>query len=291
MAKEELNMETFNDTFTPGNVKTAMEGSKSSDLWKVKRENLRISKGFNVRNHDSAAHAAHVRSLADSLKTEGWIPASTLAGYVAVENGEQVIIVTDGHCRLEAFDLAVSEGAELSDVLPLVAARKGTSMEDLTVALVRSNSGKPLEPYELGVVCKRLVNFGWEHSQIASRLGLSEKYVDDLLSLMAAPKALREMVLQDKVAAGVVIEAIRKKGAEGAMTMLTEGLQKAGGERVTARHLPEAKLKKAMTRLAPKMYSALKQVHESKAWDKLDIEVRNAILEVLDGTDFAGGVE
>lgn len=54
-----------------------------------------------------------------------------MAGFVAKEDGNDVIFVTDGHCRYDAVELAIAEGAELSRI-PVVVAHQGTSMEDLT---------------------------------------------------------------------------------------------------------------------------------------------------------------
>lgn len=134
--------------FEAGSVKQAMSGSTSSDLWKVPREKLHIEPGFNVRVHD-ADYNAHVRSIADSIKENGYYPDKPIAGFVAKRDGKDVIVVTDGHSRIAGFDLAVSEGYEGTE-LPVVTKPRGTSMEDLTIALVTSNTGKPLSPYELG---------------------------------------------------------------------------------------------------------------------------------------------
>ena len=117
-----------------------------------------------------------------------------------MENGQSVIYITDGHTRREAALLARSEGAELG-LIPVVVHAKGTAMEDLNVALVRSNSGRPLTPYEIGIVCKRLMKFNMDEETIARRIGVSPRYVSSLLTLMAAPHGIRKMVEDELVSA------------------------------------------------------------------------------------------
>ena len=134
--------------------------AKSRDLWQVPIEAIRVIPGFNVRVKNTS-YDQHIEDLAESILREGFKPDKPLAGYVSQEDGVNVISVVDGHCRLEAVRIAISRGAEISR-LPVVVSPPGTTMEDLTVSLVSSNSGKELTPYEISMVVRRLVRFGWE---------------------------------------------------------------------------------------------------------------------------------
>lgn len=49
----------------PGNVKSATQGCKSSDLWKLTRDRIVVQPGFNVRDKD-VDYQARVRVIADS---------------------------------------------------------------------------------------------------------------------------------------------------------------------------------------------------------------------------------
>lgn len=253
--------------FTPGSVKTAMKGVTSSDLWKVPRERLNIEEGFNVRIHD-ADYKAHIRSIADSIKANGYMADKPLAGYVALGDDEHDrIVITDGHSRLAAYDLAVSEGMEPFD-LPVVTKPRGTSMEDLTIALVTSNSGRQLSPYEIGVVCKRLVSYGMEPKAIAQRLGFTLVYINGLLDLVAAPKALRDLVTEGKVSATLAVETLKKHGKEAA-AVLTSSVKEAkasGKERVTKKHVRattiKAKRAKAQAELPLEESAAVSQIEQ-----------------------------
>lgn len=264
-------------TFEPGNMKAAMQGSTKSDLYKVERQYLHIADGFNVRVHD-ADYKAHVRYLADSMKENGFMQDKPLAGYVAELDGKNVIIITDGHTRLTAYDLAVSEGMDTFP-LPVVTKPRGTSMEDLTIALVTSNSGRPLTPYELGLVVKRLVGYGMETKDIATRIGKGKAYIEGLLDLVAAPKALREMVTSGKVSATLAVETLKKHGAKEAAKMLGQGVKAAtasGKDKVT---------KKVVKKVAEKKSSPNKGKKVSKAHPDdqqaipLDVDANVALLE------------
>lgn len=157
----------------PGNVKAAMReaSAASSDLWMVPLENIRVLAGFNVRT-DNDEYQQHIASIASSIISNGYRKDKPLTGYVAKEDGKDFIYITDGHSRLAAVHQANRLGAEIK-VLPVVTTPAGTSMVDLAVGLVVSNSGKQLTPLEKAEVCKRLIGYGLEVPEIAKRLGFT----------------------------------------------------------------------------------------------------------------------
>lgn len=270
-----------------GSVKKAMTAAhaKSRDLWQVEPGLLRVIPNFNARVKD-AGYYAHVRTLADSMKTDGFFQDKPLAGYVAKEDGVDVTYIYDGHCRLEAVLMAIVEGAEIPSV-PVVVNTQGLSLEDLTVALVRGNSGKPLTPYETAVVCKRLARFGWAVAEISNRLKLSAIYVDSLLLLISAPLEIRKMVMEDVVSATVAIQALKDHGSD-AVAVLTKAVEDAlgvGKTKATAKHVapkPGHLFAKAAKKAAPVMYKALAQVQSDPAFDSLSEETRAKILEIIE---------
>ena len=71
-------------------------GAKSRDLWQVPVDQLKVLKGFNVREKDEAYHA-HINALAKSIETEGFFQDKPLAGYVAREGDGDVIYLADDH--------------------------------------------------------------------------------------------------------------------------------------------------------------------------------------------------
>lgn len=222
-----------------GNVKAAMRAADAgrSDLWKVPLDKIQTIDGFNVRA-DSVEHEDYLSELMGSILANGFYTHKPLTGYVAVREGKQVIYLVDGHCRLQAVKMANTAGAEIK-TLPVIVTPNGTSVEDLTVALVTSNSGKSLTPYEIGLVCKRLAGFGWDVNQIAQRLAMTNQSVNDRLMLVAAPPEVRAMVVNGEVSA-TLATAVLKQDAETAGATLTAGVAKAkaaGKTKATRKHI------------------------------------------------------
>lgn len=271
-----------NFELTPANVKATMKdaGATSADLWQVDYEHLVILPGFNVREKDDTYHA-HVANLAALMVENGYQRDKPMAGYAAQINGKNVIVVTDGHCRHEAIPLARAQGAEIGKV-PVVVKPSGTSTEDLTVALVTSNSGKVLSPYEIGTVCKRLQGYGWDEATIAKRLNFTLTYVTDLLFLQGCPQAVRKLVQAGQVAAGVAIAAVRKHG-EKAADVLEAAVEKAAGngkKKATAADLTPD-WHKEVKKAGPKLYDAVRWVQEDPAYAKLSAATRDTLESLI----------
>ena len=260
---------------TAGTVKDAMKAvhAGSSDLWKVPVADIHVMPGFNVRL-DNEETRAHIEGLADSIATNGFYFDKPLAGYVASENGKDVIYISDGHCRLAAAKLAIERGAEIK-LLPVVVSPRGTSQEDLLVRLVTTNSGRPLTPMETAEVCKRLIGYGMTEAEIAKRLSFTPKYVADLLALIAAPVAVRQAVADGQVSATTAIKAVKEHGGEaGAVIGDAVATAKAAGKsRATQKHFPkpegESHAAVAIPRLkksAPDTSGAQGLIEELVAW-------------------------
>ena len=224
----------------PGNVKSATQGCKSSDLWKLTRDRIVVQPGFNVRDKD-VDYQARVRVIADSIKAFGYQQDRPITVFVAQVDGRDVGIVVDGHTRIDAVDLAISEGVAI-ETIPAITKPRGTSMEDLAVGLVTSNAGERLKPMEIARVVKRLLGFGVDDTDIAKRLGFTIKYVRSLLDLLAAPSDIRKMVANGEVSAGTAIDVLRKHKGE-ALAVLQAGKEVAaanGKEKMTPKHIKAA---------------------------------------------------
>lgn len=226
-----------------GNVKAAMRdaGARSSDLYKVPRASIRVIPGFNLRNIDDPEYKAHLRYLADSILANGFYDDKPLAGYVAREGDKDVIFLTEGHCRLAAFDIAVSEGFN-GEMLPMVIKPRGTNTGDLTIAMITGNTGKHFSPYELGIGCKRLIAEGHDEKEIAKSLGMSETYVRGLLDLQAAPAQVRKMVAAGQVSASTARNVVKTHGAKAQQILDTaaKAAKAKGKAKITGKHIRTA---------------------------------------------------
>lgn len=229
---------------TPGSVEPAMKAAeaKSTKLYRVPVEAIKTIPGFNVRV-DSPDYRAHRDAIAQSIEANGYDSTKPLAGYVAKdEDGSNVIYVTDGHTRLDAVqNINDNPDTETSiDTLPVLVHPADKSLTDLTVALHTSNSGRPLTPFELGVVVKRLLKEdGATKADIARRLSVTPRYLDDVLLLVNGPKEVRTAVLEGQVAATQAIKELRAS-PEKAVEKITKALSAAkenGKSKVTAKSM------------------------------------------------------
>lgn len=234
-------MKAFALDLTAGKVKDAMARADASkrDLWSVPIAKLHVVEGFNVRTK-TPEFKEHIETLTSLIKENGFDQSKPLSGYAAKMGGKDVVCITDGHCRFEAVQAAIKDGAAI-ETIPVVMSPKGTTMEDLTVGLVTRNAGRPLTQYEIGTVCKRLVGYGWDEKTIGQRLGIASKRVGDLLELIGAPKAIRDLVEDGTVSASQAIETLKKHGND-AVEKLTAGVQTArakGKRKATKKHIDQ----------------------------------------------------
>lgn len=261
-----------------GSVKAAAAGHKSADLWKMPLDDIYEIPGFNVRVH-GPAYEARVRAIADSILSEGYHVNKPLAVFPTRLGDKSVFAVYDGYTRLAAAKLARSEGADLVS-LPCVSAPEGTSMEDLTIALYTDNTGAPLAPYELAVVCKRLVGYGWSVEEVSKRLGITEKYAHDLLLVVSAPKSVRDLVAAGRVALGEVVKILRAHGDEapGVLQSMVGRAESEGKTTATGKHAPGARYRSLVRKSAPVMADTLRGIREDRGYANLS----NALREKID---------
>ncbi|NCT81896.1 MAG: hypothetical protein GXC94_02020 [Comamonadaceae bacterium] len=290
-----------------GNVKKVMSasGATSGDLWRVPVAEIHAMPGLNVRG-ETAEYAAHIERIARSILAEGFYPDKALAVFVG-EDGK--VYVRDGHTRLRAARRAIELGAQLP-TLPCVTAPKGSTLEDFTIGLVKSNEGRPLRPIEVAVVMKRLAGWGWDSKRIAERLDYTPAYVDELLGLLSAPKALVALVEAGKVSTDTAVKAVKSMGPSKAAEVIQQASAanaKKGGK-VNPSDIGQSKAQKALAAAAksaganpanqlpenpaapaPKSkkgtagdpLKALRAVFDDPAFSKLSDKAQQAVLAVL----------
>ncbi len=269
--------------FVTGSVKGHLNSieSKRSDVWNVKVEEINVLPGFNprIQNDD---YTAHIKKLTDLIMANGFRGDRPLSGVVLKMDGKDQLFIYDGHCRLEATKQAMKAGAEI-ERLPVVVAPKGTSLEDITAEVVNSSAGKQLSPLEVGIVCKRLISYGWDATMVANRLSITTVYVDQLLTVVGSPLKVREMIQVGKVSLSVALDALRKHGDK-AVEVLEQSLnnaEKSGKARVTASMLPGAKRKSVIRKSAPQLHAVAERIMGDKGFQALSEEVRKELMALL----------
>ncbi|NNM65693.1 MAG: ParB N-terminal domain-containing protein [Burkholderiales bacterium] len=271
-----------------GAVKEATkERAGRIDAPRIPLDDIYVIPGFNPRI-DTPKHLERVREIADSIKAYGFYDDQPLGVFPARMDGRSVLALYSGHTRLAAAKLARDEGTPITSV-PVICAPEGTSMEDLTAALQTRNTGAPLAPYELAILCKRMRNYGIEIPEIAQRFNITEKWVHDLLFLASAPKAVRDLVAYDKVTATEAIKNLRKHGAN-AIQILQGMVDRAtaqGKATATGQHAPGARYRSTVRKTATTMADTLRSIRADHGYAALGGELRGKIDDLLQQLDEA----
>lgn len=268
-----------------GNVKETLgqdlDASKN-DVWFVDPRELVVLENFNPRIHNQA-YVEHVRSICESIKANGFYRDQPLGGFVQKVGDKRVVFVYAGHSRMAATMLAIAEGTEVAAV-PVVIAPKGTTLEDLTFALIAGNNGKPLTFYESAIVVKRLASFNFPEEVIAQRTGLTPLAVTKRLELMGTPIELRQMVAEDKIAATLALEMFAKHGAD-VLVKLQEAEEQANSEgktKITAKQANGVtKQMKFVKKSAPRLFEAVTTVQKDPGFQHLSKESQDLLNSLL----------
>lgn len=256
-------------------------GYTAGDLWMVDPRAIRVLPGFNPRVINDNYRAV-VRSIADSIKANGYYKSCPMAGYVAMEGGEQVIYMYEGHRRLEASLLAISEGYKLERV-PMTIDQVGLSLEDMTVALIQGNLKGELSFYESAITCKRLLQMGVPMEDLARRTGLPQQGIDLRMKLMAAPRKLREMVADEAMSGTLALELMNTYGKDA--VAVAENAQvraaAAGKTKVLKSHVAVSPYAKVVKKASTRLYEVAGKISQDPAYSNLSAETRGLLDTLL----------
>lgn len=212
-------------------VEPTMKAAEASagKVYRVPVDKIMVIPGFNLRV-ETPDYIEHRDSIRASIAANGFNPKKPLSGYVAEEDGKNVIYVTDGHTRLSAVreynaDPDTAEKDEITH-LPVIVAPKETTLADLLVELHTANNGRKLTPFEHGILAKRLLGEGLTKADIAARLGFTTRYIDDVLLLASADAKVKQHVAAGDVSSTMAIQMLRKD-ADTAGERIEEVVKKA----------------------------------------------------------------
>lgn len=261
----------------------------SSKLLHVPVAQIKPIPGFNVRV-DSDDYLAHRDMLVESIRANGFDETKPLAAYVAKEGEHDVFYVTDGYTRLDAVNTLNSDPDVLAEneigTLPVLVRRSAPTLEDLTVALHTNNSGRPLTPFELGVVVKRLLTMeGVDKARVAARLAVTARYIDDVLLLADAPAKVRSHVLRGEFSSTAAIQELRRDPAA-AVERISAAVAKAtasGKKRATAKDVG-VKMHKVRTTVSIAAGTDMKEIVKAVA---SQVRAAIAVQEVGEGENMA----
>ncbi|WP_371221343.1 ParB/RepB/Spo0J family partition protein [Pantoea dispersa] len=175
-------------------------------------DELYIEPGYNVRDIDQQ----HVEEFRDAFIAGEHVPPLT------VQVTEQGVKVIDGHHRWHGAKLAQAAGHDIR----LECKDFVGSEADRIAFMVTSSQGRALEPLERAAAYQRLVNQGWEPTEIAKKVKRSVADVDHHLALLTVGDGLIEMVKKKEVAATTAVALVREHGLQAGRVAKTQ-LEKA----------------------------------------------------------------
>lgn len=182
-------------------IKDVAEGR--SDLYRLDPKLIQIKDGWNSREATDPANANHIAELAASIKEVG--VKKPLVCYM--EN--DIVYVTDGHCRLQAVRHLIEAGVEIKTV-PVMVEDRFANEADRIFSQIVHNAGKPLTSLEQAKVFKRLVDLGWAQKDIALKAGITGGRVSQLLELNTLPVILQKYIIEGKASANMVLQTYKK---------------------------------------------------------------------------------
>ncbi len=245
----------FNEVLTRGDAAGALKeiGAKRANVFDLDIEQIAVLPDFNPRVSGTKDYDDHVNALADSVLANGFLAGKPLTVYPAEETVEgtdekvTVFYIVDGHSRFEAVRRANEKGAGIEtlpvSILPKSDIDNTALLANLSILTVlNNNSARPLTPVELAIVVKRLTNYEVPKTNIARRLGITPRYVDDLLVLHGAPASVQNAIRTGKVSATLAVSELRQHG-EKAPERIQAAVEKAAAEgkaKVTPKQMPKA---------------------------------------------------
>lgn len=241
----------------------ASGSSKSGMLLNVPVAAIKVIPGFNVRAL-TPEYTAHRDEIAASILANGFYETMPLAGFIAKEGDTTSLFLTGGHTRFDAVQF-INANPDLPDdkeikTVPMIVRGGDTSLEDLTVALHTENNGAKLKPIELGTLVKRLLTFpNATQESVAGKLGISARYLRDVLMLVDSHATIKAAVLAGSVSSTQAISLLKNKkdGATEAVADLVKAATAKGKTRATAKDAATTTLKMKKTALSISMAAGM----------------------------------
>jgi len=201
-------------------IKDIAEGR--SDIYRVDPNKIQFKEGWNSRDASDPANAEHIEGLKASIKEIG--VKKPLVCYM--EN--EIVYVSDGHCRLRAVMQLIKSGVEIKTV-PVMVEDRFANEADRIFSQIVHNQGKPLTAIEQAKVFKRLIDLGWAQKDISTKAGLSGGRVSQLLELLTLPLVLQKFITEGKASASMVLATFKKHHGDVALAIaeLTGAVQEA----------------------------------------------------------------
>ncbi len=188
-----------------------------TDFYNVDPRLIKVVEGFNTRIDYGDLDELKLSIVENGVR----VP---LRGF---KDGE-FFYLNDGHRRLKAVQLAISEGHDIARV-PFISEKK-KSIEQRIFDILLFNDGKQLTPLELGETYHRLVACGYSFTEISVKIGKTVKHVSDMVTVADSSKDVKDMIKDGFVSASLVAEVKGKiKDTDKAEAIIKTAVNKPNG--------------------------------------------------------------
>jgi len=188
------------------------EMGKRSEYYQIDPRKLQIRADWNSRDFSDPSNMEHVEALAKSIAEIG------VREPMKVYLEGDVPYVTNGECRLRAVMLCIERGVNIPSV-PVMAEDRFANDADRLFTQFVSNSGKAFTAIENAKLFKRLLDLGWQQTDIAKKTGFSGGRVSQLLELLRLPVILQKFITEGKASASMVLNTFKKHNEDVALTV------------------------------------------------------------------------
>lgn len=153
--------------------------------------------------------------------------------------GEEKWELVDGHRRFTAISLLIEQGVDVGKI-PVIPF-SGNSEDRLITMLATGTGQKELSAIEQSKGVKQLMVKHYTVEEIAQKIGKSVQYMYHLLKLSEATREVQELLVQNKISSGAVVDIIRQAKTDEQQTeMVKKVIEVAvsdGKEKATSKHV------------------------------------------------------
>ncbi len=132
-----------------------------------------------------------------------------LRGFRLKDKTEHEWEITAGHRRLAACMLLVERGHVIRVKIVSIGDAKNITDETILMEHFTTNSGKPFTPVEQAETIRRLIALNWKTKDIATRMGKSMRFVQNMANFASAPKRIRDLVEKGVISYTLVLNIFK----------------------------------------------------------------------------------
>ncbi len=207
-------------------------------LLRIDPRKLNIKPGWNSRDFSDPANIEHIDELATSIVAQG------VKQPLTVSWSEGKAWIEDGECRWRAAMRAIDHYKHDLKAIPCRVEEQHVNDADKLLYQYIRNTGKRFSAMEASNHFKRLLGAGYSATDIATKTGLSQGRISQILNLQTLPEPVKQMVTQGQVSASLAASTVNEMGASEAEKALKNGWNAAkdeGATKVKPEHIEGAK--------------------------------------------------